>query len=85
VFASIGLEGEVSPPSHIPGPNTWRVMTLYAGIGFRRALVDVDPEAAAAAVPPFVAGPCHAPPAEPWELMLTVDLDFAINSQLWIW
>jgi len=85
VFISAGFEGEVSPPG--PGstkePNTWRVLTLYAGIGLRRALVDIDPTRDEMAT--SIERPLPSPPAAPWELMLTVDLDFAINSQLWIW
>jgi hypothetical protein len=84
VFLSAGIEGEVSPPSSVPGPNTWRVMTLYAGIGLRRALVDTvatDDAMTSAAID----RPTTSPPAAPWQLMVTVDLDFAINSQLTIW
>lgn len=82
VFVSVGIEGEVSPPSaHDKSPNTWRVMTLYAGVGLRRALVDTIPTDDTMSVD----RPLPSPPAAPWQLMFTLDLDFAINSQLWIW
>ncbi|HUQ05394.1 MAG TPA: hypothetical protein VM261_22985 [Kofleriaceae bacterium] len=83
LFLSAGLEAEVSPPGPVKGPNTWRVMTLYAGVGLRRALSDVIPTDDMA--PPTLGRPLPSPPAAPWQLMFTVDLDFAINSQLWIW
>jgi hypothetical protein len=85
VFLSAGIEGEVSPPGpgHDKSPNTWRVMTLYAGVGLRRALVDVIPTDDMA--PPFVDRPLPDAPVAPWQLMFTLDLDMAINSQLWIW
>ena len=82
VFVSAGFEGEVSPPSSIPGPNTWRVMTLYAGVGLRRALVDIAPDDAMSSA---LDRPLSSPPAAPWQLLFTLDLDFAINSQLSIW
>lgn len=84
LFVSAGFEGEVSPPgpASTKGPNTWRVLTLYAGIGLRRALVDVDPTRDDAS--PSL-DRMTSPPLAPWELMLTVDLDVAINSQLSIW
>ncbi len=87
VLVAAGVEGEVSPPaSSDPGPNTWRVVTLFVGVGLRRALVDVTPDQAAATTMGGLSDrPVTEPSADPWALMVWVDLDLAINSQRTIW
>jgi len=81
VSGAVGLDLEASPPGPRPGPNTWRVMTLFVGVGARRALVDeLGPPSALA--PPARA---VAPPPAPWQVMAWVDLDFQINSERSIW
>ncbi len=94
VTAAVGVELEASPPSaHERGkPNTWRVMTLFAGVALRRALVDVDPDdpspiaaAAHAATRASTTTTTTTTTGGPWQLMVWLDLDFAINSQRTIW
>ena len=83
VIGAVGIELEASPPgprSTRPTPNTWRVMTWFAGIGLRRALIDETPGDDA---PPTAR---VAPrPAAPWQVMAWVELDFCINSSRAIW
>jgi hypothetical protein len=82
VFGVVGVELEASPPgprSSKPQPDTWRVMTLFAGVGVRRALIDVQP------VDDRVTARAVEAPAAPWALLAWVDLDFCINSSRAIW
>lgn len=95
VAAAIGVELEASPRSAVrsPGaPDTWRVMTLFAGVAVRRALVDIDPDAAtpAAAIARAASATTSTSTsttsaAAPWQVMAWLDLDFAINSQRTLW
>lgn len=86
VSAVVGVELEGTPP----GPRTvspktsdqFRALTLFAGIGVHRALIDRRPDDDVAA--PALARAAAAP-AAPWALMAWVDLDFCINSQRTIW
>ena len=87
LMAAIGVELDVTPPG--PGrrdpkarPDTFRAMTLFVGLAARRALIDLDPDAAAPAFPTGRSAPRE--PA-PWQLMAWIDLDFAINSARTIW
>lgn len=82
VVGAVGVELEASPPgppSLKPTENTWRVMTLFAGIGLRRALHDERPGDEL----PTARGVPAA--AAPWQVMAWVDLDFCINSSRAIW
>jgi hypothetical protein len=91
VVGAVGIELEASPPGPASvrpvgrpaPPNTWRVLTLFAGIGVRRALVDVgaDEAGGGGAERPVSGG---APPG-PWQVMAWVDLDVAMSSSLTIW
>jgi len=81
VSGAVGPDLEASRPGPTPGPNPWPVMTLFVGVGARRALVDeLGPPSALA--PPARA---VAPPPAPWQVMAWVDLDFQINSERSIW